>query len=147
MFNKGALVLERVTLARVVELVVKVLIDLSAGTVFDQEAAEDTETTHPEDLLRHTGIGGTLSLSVAAVAAFPPGEVEFAGSRSGVLGDGLADDQAIGNELADGLARVGIGDFALLVGVKPDLALAAADDRRSQALLSAKIDPEEIRIS
>jgi hypothetical protein len=46
-----------------------------------------------------------------------------------VLGNGLSDDEAIGDELSDGLARVGIGDLALLVGVEPDLALATANDR------------------
>jgi hypothetical protein len=45
-----------------------------------------------------------------------------------VGGDWLADDEAILDELADGLAGVGVGDFALLAGVEPDLALAAADD-------------------
>lgn len=48
--NQGALVLEGVTLGGVVQLVVKVLVDLAAGTVLDQEAAEDTLATHPEDL-------------------------------------------------------------------------------------------------
>lgn len=43
-------------------------------------------------------------------------------------GDGLADDEAILDELADGLAGVGVRDFALLAWVEPDLALAAADD-------------------
>lgn len=43
-------------------------------------------------------------------------------------GDGLADDEAILDELADGLAGVGVCDFALLAWVEPDLALAAADD-------------------
>lgn len=56
-------------------------------------------------------------------------------------GDGLADDEAIADELADGLAGVGVGDFADLVGVEPDLALAAADDRGREALLRAEIDP------
>ena len=56
-------------------------------------------------------------------------------------GDRLADDEAIGNEFADGLARVGIGDFAHFVGVEPDLALAAADDGGGEALLSPEVDP------
>jgi hypothetical protein len=34
----------------VVELVVKVLVDLAAGTVLDQKAAEDTQAAHPDDL-------------------------------------------------------------------------------------------------
>lgn len=42
--------LEGVTLAEVVEFVIEVLIDLTAGAVLDQETAEDTETTHPNDL-------------------------------------------------------------------------------------------------
>ena len=39
MFDESALVLEGVTLAEVVELVVKVLVDLAAGTVLHQETA------------------------------------------------------------------------------------------------------------
>jgi hypothetical protein len=130
-------VLESVTLAAVVQLVVQVLVDLAAGTVLDQETAEDTEAAHPENLLGHAGISGTLSLAVTAVAALPSGQVQLASSGSRVLGHGLPDDEAIGDELADGLAGVGVGDLGLLVGVEPDLALAAANDRGGQALLSS----------
>lgn len=49
----------------------------------------------------------------------------------------LADDEAIGNELADGLAGVGVGDLINFVWVEPDLAFAAADDRRREAFLGA----------
>jgi len=35
-FNQGALVLESVTLAQVVQLVVKMLVDLARGAVLDQ---------------------------------------------------------------------------------------------------------------
>lgn len=48
--NEGTLVLEGVTLAQVVELVVEVLVDLAGSTVLDQQAAEDTELAHPLDL-------------------------------------------------------------------------------------------------
>lgn len=48
--DEGTLVLEGVTLAQVVELVVEVLVDLAGGTVLDQQATEDTETAHPHDL-------------------------------------------------------------------------------------------------
>ena len=41
-------------------------------------------------------------------------------------GNLFADNEAIGDELADGLARVGVGDFVNFVRVEPDLALAAA---------------------
>ena len=50
MFDESTLVLEGVTLREVVELVVEVLVDLSGGTVLDEETAEDTETAHPDDL-------------------------------------------------------------------------------------------------
>ena len=49
----------------------------------------------------------------------------------------LADNEAIGNELTDGLAGVGVRDFVDFVGVEPDLAFAAADDGGREALLGA----------
>lgn len=48
--NERTLVLEGVTLGKVVELVVEVLVDLAAGTVLDKEAAKHTLAAHPEDL-------------------------------------------------------------------------------------------------
>jgi hypothetical protein len=58
-----------------------------------------------------------------------------------VHSNGLADDEAICDELSDGLTRVGVGDFAGLVGIEPDLALSTADDGGRQALLGSEIDP------
>jgi hypothetical protein len=58
-----------------------------------------------------------------------------------VHGDGLSDDEAICNELSDGLAGVGVGDLAGLIRIEPDLALSAADDRRREALLGGEVDP------
>lgn len=127
--NEGTLVLESVTLAAVVQLVVKVLVDLAAGAVLDKKTAEDSETAHPEDLAGHTGICGTLALTVATVSALPSGKVELTSARSRVLGNGLSDDQAIRDELSDRLARVGVGDLGRLIGVEPNLSLTAADDR------------------
>jgi hypothetical protein len=60
-----------------------------------------------------------------------------------VHGNGLSDDEAICNELSDGLARVGIGDLAGLIGIEPDLALSTAYNRRREALLGGKVDPIE----
>lgn len=48
--NESALVLEGVTLAQVVELVVEVLVDLARGTVADEQATENTHAAHPEEL-------------------------------------------------------------------------------------------------
>lgn len=50
MFHQGSLVLESITLAEMVELVIKVLVNLACGTVLDEKTAKNSETTHPEDL-------------------------------------------------------------------------------------------------
>ena len=55
--------------------------------------------------------------------------------------DGLADDETIADELADRLAGVGVGDFVDLVGVEPDLALAAANHGGGETLLCTEVDP------
>jgi hypothetical protein len=62
-------------------------------------------------------------------------------SCSRVHRNGLADDEAIANEFADGLAGIGVGDFVHFVGIEPDLALAAANHGGSEALLCPEIDP------
>lgn len=141
MLDQGALVLESITLAGVVQLVVKVLVNLAAGAVLDKKTAEDPETAHPEYLLRHTSIGSTLPLTVATVAAFSSGQVQLTGAGPRVHRHGLADNETIGDELSDRLTGVGVGNLRLLAGVEPDLALAAADDRRGKTLLSSQVDP------
>ena len=52
---------------------------------------------------------------------------------------GFFHDEAIGIELADVLAGVGVGDFGRFIGVEPDFASAAAEDLGGQALLRAEI--------
>ena len=174
MLDQGALVLEGVTLAGVVQLVVEVLVDLAAGAVLDEETAEDTETAHPQNLAvihhisdcskapkvfqvefvvvffrrirgrrlpGHTSVLGTLPLTETSVSADSSGGGQLSGTGTGVHGDGLSDDEAIGDELADGLAGVGVGDLVDLIGVEPDLALAAAKDIGREALLSTQVDP------
>ena len=58
-------------------------------------------------------------------------------------GDGLADDEAVGDEFADGLARVGVRDLVHFVRVQPDLAFAAVGHGRREALLRAEVHPVE----
>lgn len=89
----------------------------------------------------HTSVLGTLPLTETTVSANSSGGVQLPGAGTRVHGDGLADDETILNELADSLAGVGVGDFADLVGVKPDLALSATDHGGREALLSAEVDP------
>lgn len=118
--------LEGVTLGQVVKLVVEVLVDLASGTVADEETTENTHAAHPEEGAGLASLLGTLTLTQAAVTTDTAGQVELAGTGTGVHGHGLADDEAILDELANGLAGVGVGDFAHLIGVEPNLALAAA---------------------
>jgi len=138
--NEGTLVLEGVTLGEMIELVVEVLVDLAGGTVLDEKTAEDTEAAHPEDLAWHTSIRSTLPLTETSVSANSSGGSQGSGTGTRVHGNGLANDEAILDELADGLAGVGVGNLADLVRVKPDLALAAADNGGREALLCTKID-------
>lgn len=160
---------------------IKVLVDLARGTVLDQEAAEDSETSHPHHLAvlrnlhisqlfpmtpsfmwacspfppivdspsvefiipRHPSISRTLPLSETPMSPDPPRRRQIPSTGTRVHGDLLADDEAIGHELADGLTGVGVGDFAGLVRVEPDLTLAAADHGGRETLLGAKVDPVE----
>lgn len=93
------------------------------------------------DIPRHSGVLGTLPLTETTVSANTTGGVQFTSTRAGVHGDGLADDEAIADQLANGLTGVGVGDFAHLIRVEPDLALAAADHGRREALLGTEVDP------
>ena len=71
----------------------------------------------------------------------PSGLIQRPRPSSRVHGDRLADDEAIANEFADGLAGIGVGDFVHFVGIEPDLALATANHGGCEALLCPEIDP------
>jgi hypothetical protein len=53
-FNQRSLVFECVTLAEVIELMVKVLVNLARGTVLYKETTENSLTAHPENLTEDT---------------------------------------------------------------------------------------------
>ena len=67
--------------------------------------------------------------------------IQFSGTRSGVHGNRLADNEAIADQLSDCLAGVRIGDLIDFVRVEPDLAFTAADDGRREAFLGAEVGP------
>jgi hypothetical protein len=50
MLDERTLVLEGVTLGKMVELVVQMLVDLAAGAVLDEQAAENALAAHPHNL-------------------------------------------------------------------------------------------------
>lgn len=86
---------------------------------------------------RHSSISGTLPLTKATMSSNAAGSLQFPSASSGVHRDLLANNEAIGDEFADGLAGVGVGDFVDLVGVEPDLALPASCNRGGKSLLSS----------
>ena len=89
----------------------------------------------------HASVGGTFPLTGAAVATDPAGQVQLPGADPRVHRRRLLDDEAIGNQLPDRLSRIGVANLGDFVGVEPDLVLAAAEDRRGQALLRRQIRP------
>lgn len=89
----------------------------------------------------HTSIGSTLPLTETTVSTNSTCCLELTSAGSRVHRDWLADDESIGNELADGLTGVGIGDLVDLVWVEPDLALSASNNGRREALLGGEVDP------
>ena len=49
-FYQSTLVLEGITLAQLVELMVEVLVNLASSTVLDKKTSKNTQASHPEDL-------------------------------------------------------------------------------------------------
>lgn len=52
MFDQSALVLESVTLTKMVQLVIEMLVDFARSAIFHEQTAEDSEPTHPQNLTR-----------------------------------------------------------------------------------------------
>lgn len=139
MLDHSTLVLESVTLGLAVEEVVEVLVDLTLLSVLGENTTENTLAAHPQNLNRHTGIGSTLTLTVACVAAVTASLVESPRAASGGAHDGLANDEAIGDKLANLLTGVGKTDLRSLVRVEPDLVGAHAKDVGRKALLESEV--------
>uniref|UniRef100_A0AAY4AD09 Uncharacterized protein n=1 Tax=Denticeps clupeoides TaxID=299321 RepID=A0AAY4AD09_9TELE len=64
-----------------------------------QQTPQDPHATHPTQLLRHTGIGCTLSLTCGETIS--EHDCVFAAPGTRVHGDGLLDDQTILHQLTD----------------------------------------------
>uniref|UniRef100_A0A5F9CTW9 Uncharacterized protein n=1 Tax=Oryctolagus cuniculus TaxID=9986 RepID=A0A5F9CTW9_RABIT len=106
--HEDALVLEHVPLHLQIQAVVHVAVNLLRFTVSPEQPAQNPHPPHPGHLLRHPGVGCTLSLTYA---------------------------HPIFDQLPDLLMGVGIGDFVGLIGVQPDLLLATAEDTGGEPLL------------
>jgi len=139
-FNQDSLVLELVTLGTDVEFVVLVLIDLLLGSIFSEESSKNSLSSDPKDLLGHSGLLGTSSLTVAAMSALSSGLIESSCSSSRVDGGVSSNDDTVSDELSDAHSGVGEGDLAGLVGVEPQSLLSASKDGSSQSLLESQAD-------
>jgi len=139
-FHEDTLVLKHITLGLEVQGVVQVLVDLASFSVLAEKATEDSHAAHPQNLTGHTGISGTLALTVTHVATSTLGSSVLANTETRVRNLGLADDQTILNELANVLARVGVGDLVGFIGIEPNLSLATFEDAGGESLLAAKVN-------
>ena len=102
--HKNTLVLEHVTLALQVQLVIQMAINLLCLTVLAQQAAENTLTAHPNDLYRHACIRSTLALTETGVATLGASSLERNSASTGMDNSGLLDDQTVLNESVNALA-------------------------------------------
>lgn len=127
--HQHSLVLELVTLGGRVQFVVKVLVDLLGLSVLSEQTAKDTLSSHPEDLVRHTGVARTLSLTEASVTSLSLGSHVSLMASLGVNQVRSLDDEAILDKLADILTAVGQSNVGSLVRVHPDLSLADLEHR------------------
>lgn len=97
---------------------------------------------HRFNIPRHPSILCTLPLTETSMPPNPPSSLQFPGSGPRVHSHRFSDDEAIGDELADCLTRVGIADLIDFIGIEPDLSFTASYYGCRKPLLSAKIDPK-----
>lgn len=95
MFHQDTLVLELVTLALKVQLVVQVTVDLGRFSIFSQETTEDSHTTHPDDLGWETSLAGTSALTHTGVTTKSLSSQVLVDASTGVDSLRLADDETI----------------------------------------------------
>ena len=94
-FDQNRLVLELVTLGGEVEVMVDVAGDLLGLSILSKKSSKNSLSTHPLDLDGHSGVSGTLSLTVTAMSSLSLGFVHSLYSGSGVHGDGSLHDETI----------------------------------------------------
>jgi len=160
--HQHALVLEDVTLALHVEVVVLVLVQLLRGAILAEQAAQHALAADPEDLRRHARIAGTMSLTSAGVSSLALGFGANADAGAAVDGHGLLNDETAikqtANRIAyarltcnpqtattnskpqggDGRTGLGGGDLSDLIGIQPHLPLTTGENASGKALLQAE---------
>lgn len=133
--DQDSLVLELVSLGSHVEVVVDVIIDLTLLAVLAQESSENSLSSDPKDLSRHTSLSGTSALTGTSVTTLSFSEKVQSHSGPGVDSDGLLDDETVLNELANSLSGVSQSNLAGLIRIEPNSALTALGDRSRKTSL------------
>ena len=67
--DQNGFVLELVTLRAEIEMMVDILGDLLGLSILLEKSSEDSLSSHPEDLRRHSCVSGTLSLTETVVSS------------------------------------------------------------------------------
>lgn len=88
--------------------------DLLGVSVFSEESSENSLSSHPENLGGHSGVFGTLSLTVAGVSASSSGLVETLHSGVGVHVDLSSHDETILEELSDVLSCRDLLEYVMM---------------------------------
>lgn len=68
--NENGLVLELVTLRGKIEVMIDILGDFLSLSILLEESSENSLSSHPEDLGRHSCVSGTLSLTETSVSSY-----------------------------------------------------------------------------
>jgi len=102
--NQDILVLELVTLGSQVKSMVHLSVDLLGVSIFPEKSTENTGSSHPDDLMWHTGISSTLPLSSANVSSLSLGLSVGLASRSGVSLNLSSHDELVFHKLSNVLA-------------------------------------------
>jgi len=126
--HQDALVLEHVTLALDVELVVKMTVDFLVFPVFLEKTPEDAHPPHPQLLDGHSRVGRTLALTRPGVTSLSSGQSILPRPGARMNGLRLLDDQTVLDQATNILSRVGIGNFIDFVGVHPNFVPPALEN-------------------
>merc|ERR1739848_371309 len=91
-FHQYALILEHVSFAFHVKVMVKMTVNLLRLSVLLQETAKNPHSAHPEHFDRHTRIGSTLTLSCTSVATFATSNCVLTNTGTRMHSHGFAND-------------------------------------------------------
>jgi len=137
-FDQNGFVLELVTLGAEIEMMVDILGDLLGLSVLLEKSSEDSLSSHPEDLRRHSCVSGTLSLTETVVSSLSLGLLHSLASRSRVHMDLSLHDKTIVKEFLDVLSGVGESDFVCFIWVDPNSSLSTLQHSSSQSFLESQ---------